>query len=433
MWFPPVCRKVAVGCGIPAGDGSTRTAPVRCRSFVEAILSDHEVEQGEERIRQRALEISQGPEAGTPEENWVRAEEEFRVAHGYDTVDRDLERLGMTLSRLPAEAGVVWRLCLPRGERVEGWEPGNGGLAPPEEIARLVAGVAAGKPLVASPPPSEDPGARRLREMVEAQRQALLAHDPGARLGGDPENLHQHRVAARRTRAFLRAARGYVDPEWQRPLARALRALGDVTGPLRDLDVLLEHVRGEVRGLDDADRPGGEALVAKLESELPPARLAFVDVLEGDAYRLLLVRLHMPPRLARGVEEVPLGRIARSEFARLARAVDRLGKSPDEREIHRLRIALKRARYAAELAAPGGKAGRRFLARARHVQDLLGEHQDAVVAEQRLRNAAVDDARTAAAFVAGRLAERQLGRRARVTEQLPAAWKRLRRSGARLT
>ena len=83
-------------------------------------------------VRLRAYEISEGWEAGTPEENWLHAEREFTVAHDYDTVERDLERLGMTLSRLPSEAGVEWRLTLPRGERVEAWEPGTTGLSPAE-------------------------------------------------------------------------------------------------------------------------------------------------------------------------------------------------------------------------------------------------------------------------------------------------------------
>ena len=61
----------------------------------------------------------------------ARSEREHPVVHGYDTVDRDLERLGMTISRLPSEAGVVWRLTLPRGEQFEAWEPGNMGLSPP--------------------------------------------------------------------------------------------------------------------------------------------------------------------------------------------------------------------------------------------------------------------------------------------------------------
>src|SRR6266567_9457266 len=195
----------------------------------------------------------------------VSEQQELAVAYDYDTVDRDLERLGMTVSRLPAEAGVVWRLLLPRGEMVEEWEPGNAGLTPPDSIGRLLEGVVAHKQLVPAPPLTDDPGTALLREMIEEQRHALLVHEPGARLGRDPENLHQHRVAARRTRAFLRASRAFVDPGWLRLLNEPLRRLGELTGPVRDLDVLLEHVADEVRSLDERDRAGAELLVAQLE------------------------------------------------------------------------------------------------------------------------------------------------------------------------
>jgi CHAD domain-containing protein len=339
-------------------------------------------------VRERAYAISQGPEAGTPEENWRRAERDLAVVHEYDTGERDLERLGMTISRFPLEAGALWRLELPHGERVEAWEPGNAGLLPPPEIMRLIRGVVAGKPLVPAPPLTSDPGANRLRAMIDAQRQELLVHDPGVRLGTDPENLHEHRVAARRARAFLRATRDYVDADWQRRIADPLDALGEHTGPVRDLDVLLEHVHGELDSLDEPDRTGGEALVDRLESARRDARRGLVEALDGDAHRALLSRLRLPPRLAEGVETIPLEQIAWNEFRRLARAVGRLGKHPDEAAIHRLRIALKRARYAAELSRPGAEASRRFLARARALQTLLGEHQDAVVAEERLRTSA---------------------------------------------
>ncbi|MGH2934903.1 MAG: CHAD domain-containing protein [Gaiellaceae bacterium] len=387
----------------------------------------------DELVRLRAYEISQGPAAGTPEENWSYAQREFAVVHDYDTVDRDLERLEMTLSRLPSEAGVTWRLVLPRGERVEAWEPGTDGLSPPDEITRLIVGVLAGKELVPGPPASRDPGAIGLREMLKAQREALLAYDPGTRLGDDPENLHQHRVAARRARAFLRASRVYLDPLWQLPLADALRRLGQATGPVRDLDVLVDHLREELDRLEEPDREAGVAILQLLERELELARRTLAKALDSEQYRFVLERLHLPPRLADGVDAVPLDRIARKEFRRLVDAVDRLGKHPEQEAIHQLRIALKRARYAAELAAPDGAATRRFLADARKLQDLLGEHQDAVVAEERLRALVVADARTAAAFVAGRIAERQRARRGQVQRRLPAAWKRLRKSGAHLS
>jgi CHAD domain-containing protein len=372
------------------------------------------------------------PTEVTPPPDAPAVEQEFAVAYDYDTVDRDLEQIGMTVSRLPAEAGVVWRLRLPRGEVVEEWEPGTAGLTPPQMIAELLEGVVARKPLVPAPPLSGDAGAIRLREMLEAQRHALLVHEPGTRLDSDPENLHQHRVAARRTRAFLRAARRFVDPEWRRSLAEPLGRLGELTGPVRDLDVLLAHLRDEAGTLAEPDRRGAEQLIARLEHERSTARRPLLEGLDDDGYLLLLARLRFPPRLADGIDAIPLEQIARQEFARLARRVAKLGTQPDAAALHGLRIALKRARYTAELAAPRTKPGRRFLARAKALQDILGEHQDAVIAEQRLRSSAVTDAHTAAAFVAGRLAERQLARRTRALEQLPRAWSRVRKAAERI-
>ena len=61
------------------------------------------------------------------------------------------------------------------------------------------------------------------------------------------------------------------------------------------------------------------------------------------------------------------------------------------------------------------------------LQDILGAHQDAVVAEQRIRALAKRSVDPEVAFAAGRLAERQRQRRNELQDQLPAAWRRLRR------
>jgi CHAD domain-containing protein len=399
----------------------------------EPVLGDCEPEWIDRNaIQIRAYEISLEPGAGSPVENWLRAELELAVVHDYDTVDRDLEVLGITVSRVPVEAGVIWRLRLPRGEKVEAWEPGNQGLAPPAEISELIAAAVAGKQLVPAPPLGGDPGAIRLRELVNAQRTAMLTHDPGVRLRSDPENLHEHRVAARRALAFFRATRAYLDPAWRRSIVEPLGLLTAATGPVRDIDVLLEHLHVELSELEEPDRAGGEALLARLGYERAVARGELLDVLDSGAYRAVAARLRLPPRLAEGVQAVPLDWIARKEFRRLVRAVDRLGKHPADAALHQLRITLKRARYAAELSAGTAKGSRRFLTAAKALQDILGEYQDAVIAEQRLRETTVHDSDTAAAFVAGRIAERQRARRQHVTEHLPAAWKTLRKRGRRL-
>jgi CHAD domain-containing protein len=371
--------------------------------------------------------------AGNPApENWLHATREHQVVHDYDTVDRDLERLGMTISRLPSEAGVVWRLTLPRGEQVEAWEPGNAGLSPPGEIMRLIGGVVDSKELVPSAPVSADPGAARLRELLEAQRRVLLLHDPGVRLGTSPENVRRHRVAARRSRTFLRATRAYVDPNWRRSLTQPFRLLSEATGRVRDLDVLLDHLQPELQQLDEADRPGAAGLIASLTRGRDDAQRRLLEALDDESYRVLLTRLHLPPRLRAGVESIPLDRIAQREFHGLAKTVKRVGKHPPDAGLHEVRISLKRARYAAELSAPSGKAAPAFFEAARTLQRLLGEHQDAAVAESLLRSSSVVDESTAAAFVAGRIAERQVARRSRAAEQIPAAWRRLKKRGSRL-
>jgi CHAD domain-containing protein len=59
------------------------------------------------------------------------------------------------------------------------------------------------------------------------------------------------------------------------------------------------------------------------------------------------------------------------------------------------------------------------------LQDVLGEHQDAVVAEERIRSWAATS--PVEAFVAGRLVQRQRDRRAVARAEWQAAWERLER------
>ena len=55
--------------------------------------------------------------------------------------------------------------------------------------------------------PRGTPAGAALGIALGEQARRLLLHDPGVRLGSDPEDLHQLRVATRRLRAFLRAGR----------------------------------------------------------------------------------------------------------------------------------------------------------------------------------------------------------------------------------
>jgi CHAD domain-containing protein len=57
--------------------------------------------------------------------------------------------------------------------------------------------------------------------------------------------------------------------------------------------------------------------------------------------------------------------------------------------LHRARKAAKRARYAAELCEPMDKPAKRMIKHYKHIQSLLGDHQDTVVASEALRRMAI--------------------------------------------
>jgi CHAD domain-containing protein len=268
-----------------------------------------------------------------------------------------------------------------------------------------------------------------LRAALAAQYDRLLAHDPGTRLGTDPEDLHQMRVATRRARAFLRAARPLLDREWAQGLRDELGWLGSALGPARDLDVLLDHVRTEIAELGDAGTPL-QGFVESLEREHANAREAVLAALSDERYFALLDRLeHEEPRFGPPVEST-LGDLWWAELKRARRAFDRLDRGSSDEELHAGRIRAKRARYSAELASHElGEPGERFVDDAKRLQDVLGEHQDAFVAEESLTAWARGE--PDGEKIAAPLVERERARREKARSKWPKAWKRVEKSARR--
>ena len=270
-----------------------------------------------------------------------------------------------------------------------------------------------------------------VRAMLAAQRSAILENHEAARHGRDSEAVHQMRVATRRARTALRTASGDVlEAEWEEKLRAELAWLGGVLGGVRDLDVLMAHLRAEADTLEPTERTALKPLFSRLAAERRKARTALLRALKGARYRRLLDELaEAAVGQATSNGRVKLDKRAGKEFDRLVRSMHALPSVPADEELHRVRKLGKRARYAAELAeplAPGKTA--RFVKRAKAFQDVTGEHQDAVVAEEKLREL-VADANGAASFAAGQLTERERARRASARERLPKAWKDLERAG----
>ena len=282
-------------------------------------------------------------------------------------------------------------------------------------------------------PSRSAPPRDHVRAALAVQVAELRRHDPGTRLGHDPEDLHDLRVATRRLRAILRAARPLLDPEWTAALRDELRWLTGVLGPVRDLDVLIERLRAELELLEPPERRAGARMLALLGEERGSARTTMLAAMSGDRYLALLDRLEAAPDALPGRDaDVTLADIAAREFARLRRAVRALPLDPPDDELHEVRIRGKRARYAAELAeGVVGKPARRFVRAAKRFQDVVGEHQDAVVAEERIRGLVARTRSATAHLAAGRLVERERERRQNARTAFPRAWARVEKQGRR--
>ena len=110
--------------------------------------------------------------------------------------------------------------------------------------------------------------------------------------------------------------------------------------------------------------------------------------------------------------------------------MEALGDEPGDEALHAVRIHVKRARYAAELAAHElGKRGAQYVACAKTAQDVLGDHQDAFVAEAEIRAWSGDSPELEG--VSARLVELEGARRVDARAAWPGVWERLAKAARR--
>lgn len=268
---------------------------------------------------------------------------------------------------------------------------------------------------IAGDAPAPDVPLDALRARLRAQLRAVLANDPGTRLGRDPESLHDMRVAVRRTRALLRAGAPLYTNDAS-SFTDELRWLGEKLGAVRDLDVMIERLRAESEGLDAAP------LLRELGQRRTRARSALLKAMNSRRYYDLLDRFPAEiDSLAASGAETTLQDLAQHELKKLRKRVGKTTDDAPDDALHALRKKGKRVRYAYELAGDDDAAKR-----AKALQDVLGEHQDSVVAEETLRELAA--ASPERAIVAGRLIEREHGMRGDARKRWRKTWKRLLRA-----
>jgi CHAD domain-containing protein len=278
-----------------------------------------------------------------------------------------------------------------------------------------------------------DPAVAAAQTALRQGLEALRFHETAA-LAGEVEAIHQLRVATRRLRALVELFSGVLHGTRVRVLRRDLPWVGQTAGVTRECDVIEQLIRDRSARLDSTLReslaPIYEALSARRRSE--HGNLA--AKLTSTRYQTILGRLASAP-----VRKIPPAVTVRALAPTMLRPIARGTMSagaklkpgcPPER-MHRLRIRLKRLRYALEMMdALAGKRTRKAARELAALQDLLGLHNDVVVAVAWMREYAADAvAPPHALLAAGALIHSLHKRQRKLAGRSLKGWKRIDRDG----
>ena len=237
--------------------------------------------------------------------------------------------------------------------------------------------------------------------VVRRQLGALLAHEPGTRLGEDIEELHDMRVATRRLRAALDVFSDVIPPQFA-VLNPELAWLTEILGSVRDLDVQLARLDSspEWHGLWSSAQTGigpVEELRAVQAKERERTRAVLLQALESPRYERLTTGLMALAQQGAG-ERSPGGHLPATvvvpgwlgeRHLAAVKAARRARHSGEPSDFHRLRIRCKRLRYALEFVQDVyDEPAVHFIRRLARLQDLLGGLQDCEVSMERLHSLA---------------------------------------------
>lgn len=263
-------------------------------------------------------------------------------------------------------------------------------------------------------PPERVPGTREPRKKgpaadvvtayLDDRIKELFSHDPGVRVE-TPDAVHQMRSAIRRARSALTTYRALFDKTVVKKLAVELKWLAQVLGQARDAEVMRERLRLHLRDLPEKDSTG--PVPAVIERELDTAYNTgyrkTLEALGSGRYHRLLTDVENfrddPPATPRA--STPARAVTARLVDKTAKRLNRARKAANratsrvarDTALHQVRKDAKRLRHAAEsVTGIHGKRARKLAKAAMRLQQILGDHQDSVLARDLLtRLAAAPD------------------------------------------
>ena len=236
--------------------------------------------------------------------------------------------------------------------------------------------------------------------ITEAARQVLLAEfvqmlerEAGSRTGADIEDVHQMRVAIRRTRSLMKLLESRFKHKIIKAYDNDLRSIMRVLGPLRDLDVMIHDLEVYQSALSDEKAAVVQEIIEALEQRRVVARRRLIQTLNDKHYRRFIKRysqfLTTPGAGTRTldgnkVEPYQVRHVLPPmifEHRAAVRAYDVVLDTADVDTLHALRIEFKELRYVISLFSNMlDDSIKDYIEELKKIQDHLGRLNDISIA-----------------------------------------------------
>ena len=255
----------------------------------------------------------------------------------------------------------------------------------------------------------------------------IIENEPAV-IKGDSEGVHQMRVGLRRLRVAMSLFSALLQDSQTATIKDELKWLTGELTPAREVEVLMKRVVKPLRKKGEARRNGVPALLQDLTAKRKAALERAKNAITTARFRSLTLEVAAwletgnwtkpEDDLVRSRGDMPIERFADEQLARRWRKVRKKGKALaqlDARDRHKLRIQVKKLRYAAEFFGElfqgkrASKRRRKFIAALEHLQDGLGDLNDIMVDEKLITAAGLKRRRASPnrAFAAGLLTGRE--------------------------
>ncbi len=235
-----------------------------------------------------------------------------------------------------------------------------------------------------------------VRSIYKNLLDTMLANADGIIQDIDTEFLHDFRVAIRRTRSGLALIKNVIDPEIATRFKEDFRYLGQITGPVRDLDVYLLSEENYKARLPEYLQEGLQFFFENLASQRRQEQKKLVRALKSSRYQTIIndwqQYLTDESETSESKQsQTEVGRLANTIIFKRFKRVLRDGraitaKSPDQ-DLHRLRIQGKKLRYVLEFfnSLYPQKEMRYLIKQLKLLQNNLGDFNDLSVQQDMLK------------------------------------------------